>query len=114
MYVITVKPTEQHGKGENRILMMGERMDYMSNGYPRLVDENVAFPSFMVNVNGEPVPEGETADKPLPEGVEVPEGVEPEKWCYTKEQGFYENPDYEPLVGPETPEDAEPVETAVE
>ena len=108
MYVITAKPTEQHEKGENRILMMGEEMDYMDNGYPRLVKENVAFPSFMVNVNGEPVPDGETSDKPVPAPIAVPEGVEPEKWCYTKAEGFYLNPDYE------EPENAEPVEAGEE
>ena len=26
--------------------------------------------------------------------VEVPEGVEPNKYCYTEEKGFYLNPDY--------------------
>lgn len=96
-YIITAKPAKGE-KGGNRILMIGEEMDYMENGYPRLVDRNVAFPTFMVLVNGEPVPEGETASKPIPEGVEVPDEVEVEKWCYTKEQGFFKNPDYEPPV----------------
>ena len=26
--------------------------------------------------------------------VEIPEGVEPQKYCYTVEDGFYPNPDY--------------------
>lgn len=99
-YIITAKPAKGE-KGGNRILMIGEEMDYMENGYPRLKDRNVAFPSFMVLVNGEKVPEGETADKPVPASVEVPDEVEVEKWCYTKEDGFFENPDYEEPVAPE-------------
>lgn len=27
---------------------------------------------------------------------DIPENIEPMKWCYTAEKGFYENPDYEP------------------
>ena len=72
MYLITIKD-------DNRLMMMGEALDYMSNGYPRLVDENVAFPTEMVNVH---------------EVSEVPSEVIPEKYCYTVEQGFYLNPDY--------------------
>lgn len=32
---------------------------------------------------------------------DIPENIEPMKWCYTAEKGFYENPDYEPPVIPE-------------
>ena len=72
MYLITVKD-------DNRIMMMGEALDYMSNGYPRLVNENVAFVKEDVNVH---------------EVAEVPSEVIPEKYCYTAEQGFYLNPDW--------------------
>lgn len=27
---------------------------------------------------------------------DIPENIEPLKWCYTPEKGFYENHDYEP------------------
>lgn len=82
-YVITVKE-------DNRILEWGAKLDFMSNGYPRLVNENVAFPTFMVYVNGKDV-----SDRVKPKTVIVPEGVEPEKWCYTIADGFYENPNWE-------------------
>ena len=72
MYLITVKE-------DNRIIMVGEALDYMSNGYPRLVDEDIAFPTEMVNVH---------------EVSEVPSEVIPEKYCYTAEKGFYLNPDW--------------------
>ena len=72
MYLITIKD-------DNRLMMMGKALDYMSNGYPRLVNENVAFPTEMVNVY---------------EASEVPSGVIPEKYCYTEADGFYLNPDW--------------------
>lgn len=74
MYLITVKEDNS-----NKILMMGEALDYMSNGYPRLVNENVAFPDWMVNVH---------------EVSEVPSEVIPEKYCYTEADGFYINPNW--------------------
>ena len=72
MYLITVKE-------DNRIIMVGEALDYMSNGYPRLVDEDIGFPIDMVNVY---------------EVSEMPSEVIPEKYCYTESEGFYINPDY--------------------
>lgn len=72
MYLITTKD-------DNRIMMMGEVLDYMSNGYPRLVNENVAFPTDMVNVY---------------EASEVPQEIKIEKYCYTEAKGFYINPNY--------------------
>lgn len=36
---------------------------------------------------------------------EIPANIEPMKWCYTAERGFYENPDYTP---PE-PEPEDPI-----
>ena len=29
---------------------------------------------------------------------DIPENIEPMKWCYTAERGFYENPDYTALI----------------
>ena len=72
MIVITSKET-------NVYLMSGTHLDYMDNGYPRLIDENTAFPTEMVNVY---------------ENVTISEEVVPEKYCYTPEKGFYLNPNY--------------------
>ena len=33
----------------------------------------------------------------------IPDGVELLKWCYTAENGFYENPDYTPPIIPDEP-----------
>ena len=71
-YIITVK-------ADNRILAMGRELDYMDNGYPRLIEEDVAFPTQLVNVYGP---------------VEVPEEVEPETYCYDGTD-FTLNPNYE-------------------
>lgn len=66
-------------KEDNRIFETGQELDYLSNGYPRLIDKNIAFPTEMVNVY---------------EVAEIPENVEAEKYCYTEEKGFYENENY--------------------
>lgn len=74
MYVITINEKEVGG--------IGEVLDYMEeNGYPRLVNENVAF-----------IPDAVT----IYENVEVSEEIKNNwfKYCYTPEQGFYENPNY--------------------
>lgn len=66
-------------KNKNIIMNMGNKLDYMDNGYPRLIEENIAFPTEMVNVL-----EIET----------IPEEVVPARYCYTAEDGFYANPDW--------------------
>lgn len=54
-------------------------VEYMSNGYPRLVNKDIAFVADDVEVCT---------------GVDIPENVVVGKYCYTAENGFYENPDY--------------------
>lgn len=61
------------------ILEIGEQLDYMENGYPRLIEKNIAFPDWSVNVYKD---------------VKVPEEVQPHKYCYTDGKGFYVNEDY--------------------
>lgn len=72
MYIIT-------NSEDNIIIANGKHLDYMINGYPRLIDENVAFPTELVNVYVV---------------SEVPSEVIPEKYCYTEAEGFYINPDW--------------------
>ncbi len=66
-------------KKNKKFIMSGDQIDYMENGYPRLVEEDVAFPKDMVDVF---------------ELVEIPIEVSPNKYCYTEEKGFYLNSDY--------------------
>ena len=56
----------------------GEKLDYMKNGYPRLIDINTAWPTSMVNVV---------------EVAEMPEDMAVHKYCY--DNGFYLNPNWE-------------------
>lgn len=72
MFIITKKEDDE-------ILMMGRELDYMENGYPRIIDYDVAFYPEYISVN---------------EASEVLEGVEAHKYCYTPEDGFYLNPNY--------------------
>lgn len=66
-------------KTDHVFMAFGKKLDYMSNGYPRLIDENVAFPTEMVDIY---------------ENVTIPEGVEPNKYCYTPADGFTVNSNY--------------------
>ena len=81
-YVITEKTTD-------RVLGLGLDIDELDNGYIRLVEENRAFPPELVNVYH----------------INVLKAIDEEyyKYCYTEEDGFYLDPNYEE-------EDAESVE----
>ena len=68
----------------------GEKLDYMSNGYPRLIDINTAWPTDMVTVA---------------EVATVPEDMQVHKYCYTDEGGFTLNPDWEEPNGYGIPEE---------
>lgn len=72
MYIVT-------SKDNNRCVYSGERLGYSNNGFPILLDENVAFPTDRFDVF---------------EVEEIPAEVEMVKYCYTPEQGFYVNPDW--------------------
>ncbi len=72
MYIIT-------SKNLKTIIGIGENVDYLSNGYPRITEQNVAFPTEMVDVY---------------EVSYMPEYVTENKYCYTPDQGFYENPNW--------------------
>ncbi|SCJ97731.1 Uncharacterised protein [uncultured Eubacterium sp.] len=67
MYIITSKNLKS-------IIGIGEKLDYMSNGYPGLVNENVAFPTEMVDIFEISV---------------IPEDVKEDKYCYTESEGFF-------------------------
>lgn len=77
MYVITDKET-------NRVLIVGELKEYWPNGYSVITDAtgaDYAFPPEFTLMT--------YAD-------EVPEGVLPDAYSFTEEDGFYETPGYEP------------------
>lgn len=73
MYVIVEKET-------NRVLGYGEVLDYEPEiNYPLLVNENIAFPNFLVDVK---VVES------------VPAEVITGKYCYTETEGFHVDPNW--------------------
>ena len=84
MFIVTVK--ENSAISPSEILCMGSRLGYLENGYPHLIDENLSFVNDSVDVF---------------DVESVPEGIEPTKYCYTPEKGFYENPNYIEPVGTE-------------
>jgi hypothetical protein len=74
MYIITETET-------NVYVTKGKLKEYWDNGYPIITDENgndCAYPTGMFTLHE----------------TDVPDGVEPQKYCYTPEQGFYENENY--------------------
>lgn len=84
MYLITRKEN-------NAVIQSGERLEYVSNGYPRLVNEDVAYPNWAVCVY---------------EIDNIPNDISPEKWCYTEADGFYPNPNWhEPSAYDLAPQD---------
>lgn len=66
-------------KEDNTISGIGKFLDYLDNGYPRLVEEDIAFVSEQVNVF---------------EVDSIPAEVIPAKYCYTEAEGFYINPNW--------------------
>lgn len=66
-------------KNDNFVIDVGIAVDYLPNGYPRIVERNISFDNNSFNA------------------VEVdnlPNDFEPFKYCYTEADGFYTNPNW--------------------
>ncbi len=63
----------------NIILNIDTALDYLSNGYPRLINKDIAFVKDFVTVY---------------EKEEIPFDFISDKYCYTEADGFYINPNY--------------------
>lgn len=72
MYVITEKK-------DNRITCISETLTYQSNGNPVVKNGSYAI-GYPVNIY---------------ENIEIPEGVCEDKYCYTPDDGFYKNPNWQ-------------------
>lgn len=66
-------------KSDRSVLGFDSEIRYQENGYPVLVNENIAFVSEDVDVI---------------EAENIPDDLENDKYCYAERLGFYENPDY--------------------
>lgn len=86
--VIIVNKTDKH------IINYGNSVEYLSNGSPHLIDRNLRYEKDKVLVY---------------EGITLPKEVEPSKWCYTPEEGFYKNPDFLEYTEPSPTDWIDPV-----
>lgn len=66
----------------SRLIAVGTLKEYWPNGYPIITDANGNDTAYPTNFTT------------MYEVYSIPDGVEPEKYCYTPEAGFYENPNY--------------------
>ena len=72
MYILTDE--------NNVIICISDTLEYQENGNPLVKNESYAIAENLV--------------KHTYENVEVPEGIEESKYCYTTKKGFYKNEDY--------------------
>lgn len=85
-------------KSGNRVIAMGEVLDTQDNGNWWLKNENTAHPNticYAYDADGQIAEVDGTKKAKIGEPIEIPAGVKAEKYCYTAEDGFFENPDYE-------------------
>lgn len=77
---------------DHRIIHISNDLGYQNNGNYLIYGGTLAIPPVICD---------------MAEVESVPEGVEPERWCYTTEAGFYENPNWvEPEeIGDLTPDE---------
>lgn len=88
------------GKENDNIIALGKELSVQENGNWLFVLANTAYPNSFCYAYAK---SGRLAETTNPddlkgiEPIEVPEDVvkRPEKYCYTAEDGFYENPLYE-------------------
>lgn len=80
MYIITNE--------NNEIINFSETIDYQENGN-LLID------------NGTAIAKAQTEKIGSYEVEEIPENIVEVKYCYTQEDGFYENENYKEIVTPE-------------
>ena len=73
MFIIT------NNKEKSIVVDTGNEVTHWDNGYPVIVEKDVAFVKEDVDVF---------------EVNELPEDFKQGKYCYTEEKGFYVNPDY--------------------
>lgn len=90
-YIIT-------NKSDNRVIAMGEVLDTQDNGNWWLKKENTAYPNttcYAYDADGQIAEVNGNKSAKIGEPIEIPVEVKAEKYCYTAEDGFFENPDYE-------------------
>lgn len=69
---------------DNVLIAIGETFEVLSNGIK--LDDVIYPPALNLNFY---------------QNIDIPEGVTKREYCYTLEEGFYENENYTPYVSPE-------------
>lgn len=85
-------------KESDIVLALGKQLSVQENGNWLLVLSDTAYPNSFCYAYGAGGRIKEATDPKTIEGIEpieIPEGVKPGKYCYTAEDGFFENLDYE-------------------
>ena len=91
-YIITRKETDE-------IVAFAKQLGTLENGYWHSVLADIAYPD---NTHYAYDNSGLVEDpKKIGEPIEIPAEIKPGKYCYTVEDGFYENSEYEEPVVPE-------------
>lgn len=88
------------GKENDNVISLGKELSVQKNGNWWLVLSDTAYPNSFCYAYAASGRLTETTDPKSLEGIEpieIPENIlkYPEKYCYTAEDGFYENPLYE-------------------
>lgn len=90
-YIITTKE-------EDKIIAFAKQLDTLENGYWHSVLADVAYPNttcYAYDSDGQIAEQSGSKKPKIGEPVEIPAGVKIESYCYTEDDGFYPNPDYE-------------------
>ena len=90
-YIITTKE-------EDRIIAFAKQLSTLDNGYWHSVLNDTAYPNttcYAYDADGKIAEVDGSEPAKIGEPIEIPAEVKPEKYCYTAEDGFFENPDYE-------------------
>lgn len=82
IYVLT-------SRHDDSFIMWGKKCEVNNHGYVHMLNEGIAYPANIVYVNGEEPTRGE-----LPPRMDLPDDIEPGRWCYTKEEDWFPNPDW--------------------
>lgn len=90
-YVIT-------NKEDDRIIAFAKQLSTLENGYWHSVLADVAYPNttcYAYDADGQIAEVHDKTPAKIGAPIEIPAEVKIEKYCYTVEDGFYPNPDYE-------------------
>ena len=90
-YIITTKE-------DDVIIALAKQLSTLENGYWHSVLSNTAYPntfSYAYDYDGQIEEVSGSKKAKIGNPITIPAGVKAGLYCYTAEDGFFENPDYE-------------------